>query len=474
MFESASAMPQLGRVLSERWHNMPGGTIKGFPQATDFLGDFGGDKYKEAVASILLENTLRYVRKLDESTRMLDIGSFEKFIFPIIRASLANLVIADLVTVYPLTAPMGLVWYMDVTRGTAKGRIPQGAPAFSAVQGPSREYNYSSEIVPEEVNGVGTGGLANFNYFLGFRPVRPGSLRVSDGVQNVSDDGNGNLVGNIAPAPAVNTVNYQTGQVIVTFQNVVAAGSEVKSTYQFVAEGNAGIPEVDVHLRSSVVTTQTQKLRANWTVEAQQDADSFHGLNLEVELTAAMANDLAKEINYAVLDHLRAVALAGNVTWNHQPPAGVPWPIYKDSLYDSFIQLSNLIYRQTQKFEGNWIVAGLNVCNVVETMARFQASGGGADGAGIKKIGKIGQFDFYKSPVMESDDFLMGHRGKNFLETGYIWAPYLSLYTTQTYTLDDMVTRKAMMQRSGRKVVNPWMYGTGRITNPNLYQVVRP
>ena len=114
----------------------------------------------------------------------------------------------------------------------------------------------------------------------------------------------------------------------------------------------------------------------------------------------------------------------------------------------------------------NVIVAGTGVCNVLETLSKFKGSSAGSAAglAGIRKIGDIGEFGVYKHPGYDLNKFLMGHKGTSFLDTGYIYAPYLQLFTTGTITLDDMISRKGMAQRVGLKVVNAGMYATGEVS----------
>ena len=181
-------------------------------------------------------------------------------------------------------------------------------------------------------------------------------------------------------------------------------------------------------------------------------------------------NEIMKEINYKIIRHINAIAAAGAVAWDRTPPANVPWIWHKESFYDALIQGANLVFQRTQRVTPNWIVAGVGVCNVLETLSKFKATGAATGITGIRKIGTIGPFQVYKDPsfgsdggVTTDDDFLMGYKGASFLETGYIWAPYLPLYMTGTVVLDDMMARKALAQRSGLKVVNSGMYATGRI-----------
>jgi hypothetical protein len=57
----------------------------------------------------------------------------------------------------------------------------------------------------------------------------------------------------------------------------------------------------------------------------------------------------------------------------------------------------------------------------------------------------------------------MGFKGMNFLEAGYVYAPYIPLYTTPTIVLDDFIGRKGLATQYGKKALNPLFYVTGEI-----------
>jgi hypothetical protein len=458
------AYREKGFELVERWKKIPGKVIRGYEKAdkVNFLEGLEDD-HKQMVVARLMENTLEGLNGLEESTRTLSVGSFEKFVFPIIRAVMANLVAADLVTLHPLDAPTGLVFYFDVLYGSSKGRIQRGRKMFDARFGPSTDYHYTDEIIKEEYIGVGDGSETIFSGTLAYTPVRAGTVVFTDGDQRVVDDGNGNLTGDCESG---GTINYSTGSYEFEFSNAPSSGTNVTCDYEYNSEANANIPELDLQLTAAPVTARPNKLRARWSIEAQQDFQAYHGVNAEVEIVAFMANEIAKEINYKIVRHLESIASAGHVEWDRTPAEGVPWLWHKESLYDQLVQGSNLIFSRTQRASANWVVGGVGFCNVVETLSKFQGSGNvnSSSSAGIVKIGRIGEFDVYKDPTKETNSFLMGHKGSNWLDTGYIYAPYLALYTTGTVVLDDMIARKGMAQRTGLKVVNSGMYSTGEIT----------
>ncbi len=454
----------VGRAISERWENLEGGMIDGYDKPVNWLAGIGeSDHQTRHLVSQLLENTYNEIRKMHESTRTLAVGSYEKIVFPLIRFAYANLIAADLVSVTPLAAPHGLLFYYDIVYGSSKGSISKGNKMYDSRQGPASDFHYSDEVVEGEVIGTGNGALTEFTNTLSFSPIRPGTVVVTDGTQVLSDNGNGVLIGDVGGG--ANTVNYQTGAIAVSFAGAPDAADAIEVNFEFNLEANAGIPEVDIQLTSSPVNVRKYALRANWSVEAMQDAQAYHNIDLEADIIKTMANEINKETNYKIIRHIRDVASAGSVTWDRTPPSGVQWVLHRESFYDILIQLGNAIFTSTQRFDGNWIVAGVDVCTVIETLSRFKPTGKTAsDTAGVRKIGELGRFTIYKDPTYTTTDFLMGHKGSSILETGYIWAPYLGLFTTPVYTLDDMVSRVAMMQRAGQKVVNSRMYATGSIT----------
>ena len=453
---------QQGRQLIEKWQRMPGKAIRGYSdtKTVNFLQ--GIEEDREVLACTLaqlFENEYSRIRRMDETTRMNQVGSFEKFVFPLIRAIFANLVASELVTVQALNAPTGLVFFFDALYGSQKGRINRGGRMFDARTGPSGNYHYTDEVIEEEVCATGTGIAGPYAFTLAWTPVRAGTFKITDGTQEVTDNGNGTLIG-----AGTGTINYSTGAVAVTFTAAVANGTSITADHEYNSEANTGIPEIDLMLTSSPVTARPYKLRARWSIESEQDFKAYHGISAEVELVAYMANEIAKEINYKVIRHIAQIAAAGNIVWSSTPPAGVPWIWHKESLYDAFIQGSNLIFAATQRRNATWIVAGVNVCNYIETLMKFKSQGAGSDTAGVRKIGTIGEFTVFKDPTYPTNNFLMGFKGSSFLDTGYIYAPYLGLYTTPTIVLDDMLQRKGMMQRVGLKVINPNMYATGAVT----------
>jgi hypothetical protein len=414
------------------------------------------DPTLRANTAIMLENTRHWMyEQLNETTRLINVGDFEKYAFQLVRAVFPNLIAHQIVSVQPMMGPTSLVFYQQFLYNTTKG---------SAVAGRDIHENpnvfYSSEHIDAETIGAAPGVNPTGN--LDFRPVRPGTLTITDGTQVITDDGQGNLIGDINPAGA-NTVDYNTGAFDVTF--AAATGADPTAEYDYNMEANDQLPEIDLNLVSAPVVARPRKLRTRWSLEATHDLKSLHGLEAEIELVGATANELKFEIDREIINDLRSVASATSAPaiWGSKTPTGISFTEHKLSFVDTLVRMSNAIYQKTQRAVGTWIVAGIEVCNIIETLPGFKADGT-LTGRGVYRVGTLNnRWVVYKDSFLPDNDFLMGYKGEAMFETGMIFAPYIPMYTTPTVMLDDFIARRGIASRYGKKVVNSKFYVNGTI-----------
>lgn len=468
---------EYGEALAERWSNLDGRAVRGYERfGKDPKTKKGGinflegitDPEKRRLLSILYENALNgWLRRLDETTRAVNVGSFEKYVFPVIRAIYANLIAAELVSIQPLTAPTGLIFYFDVIYGSNKGSIRKGSKMYDARRGPSADLHFSDEVVEGEQIGTGAGGTGPFAATLAYVPVRAGTVVITDGVETFADNGAGVLTGS---GGGTGAIDYATGAITaLTFAVAVGVGDAITTDYEYDSEGHADVPQLDIQLTSSPVVARSNKLRARWSLEAQQDLAAYNGINAEVEVVAFMGNEIAKEINYKIIRHLRTIAAAQTlaptpITFDRTQPTGVALVDHYAAFQQTLIEAGNTIFSATQRWNANWVLGDVQVANIMEFMPGFVAQPSPHGTAGPQRSGKLGALTVYKDPTYPTDEFLYGFKGGSYLEAGYVHAPYIGLYTTDTVVLDDFLARKGMATRTAQKVINPHYYGTGTIT----------
>lgn len=431
----------------------------------DMLEGLAEHSVMRANTAILLENMRRFIANMDETTRMINIGDFERFAFQMIRVLFPNLALQDLASIQPMTQSIGLVFFTKYTYGLTKGKAIAGTDAFE-----NPNQSYSSEQIDEEQIETGDGATVNFTGYLSYLPVKPGTITlttVSSGVTlEMTDNGNGAFTGDVGGA---STINYVTGYYDITWSAAPDATVAVNAAYSYNMEANATLPQIDAQIISSPVRATMRKLRTLWSLEAAQDLMDMHGEDIEALQASAMVAKLKTEIDREGIDDMISMATGSLAAWSKTPGAGVSYAEHKLSFIDKLIEGSNSIFNSTQLAVGNWIVAGINVSSLIESLPGFIPIPKPKASRGIYKVGRILDLDVWKDPtyqvagVASPNAFLIGMKGEEMYETGYIHAPYIMAHTIKV-ELDDFIGRKAIASRYGKKKVNGKFYCKGTIT----------
>ena len=277
---------------------------------------------------------------------------------------------------------------------------------------------------------------------------------------------------------AMNKITFPVKDTIDAVSGV--AGAVVGSLFEL--EANAEIPEIDIKVDSTAITAQTKKLKAKWTPELGQDLNAYHNLDAEVELTSILSEQIALEIDREILADLVNGATAATRYWSRAPGlfvdvngaelgASAAAPDFTgtvsewyETLVETINDVSAQIHRKTLRGGANFVVCSPEVANILEFTAGFRASVTHDDekgSIGALRVGSLSKkFDVIVDPYFLRNVILVGRRGASFLESGYVYAPYVPLQTTPTiFGPEDFVPRKGVMTRYAKKMVRPDMYG---------------
>jgi hypothetical protein len=259
------------------------------------------------------------------------------------------------------------------------------------------------------------------------------------------------------------------------------------------------IPEIDIKIESIAVTATTRKLRARWSPELAQDLNAYHSMDAEVELTQILSEQIALEIDREILNDLLVQANGANYYWSRAPGKFVnkvtgaevlqgnnsPGPQFTgtvrewyETLIETIIDVANEIHRKTLRGSANFIVVSPDVATVLEASVLYKPSysldGQGQVGSGFSigatPIGSLSnRFTVYKDPYFPRNKILVGYKGGSYLETGYVYAPYVPLIVTPTiFAPEDFTPRKGVMTRYGKKMVRSDFYGTVTCLDMNI------
>jgi hypothetical protein len=452
-------------------------------------------KEEEVVATtaLLLENEKRRLMAMDEDTRSLTVGGFQDMLFPVIRAGFATNPILDLVSVQPMTRRHGQVFYMDYVIGQTKGAYSAGQRMFDAFEGFAGGYHYSDEYVENEVIGT-SAGASNVAYTHtcayaanGGGGIRPGTIQIrgvdKNGVDQVliRDDGNGGLIPITVGTSVLlgsSSVNYATGLVTLNFDtgDGFAAGA-ITISYEYDSEGSTNLPSIDVRMTTSPITATRRALRYRYSTEAQQDYAAEFNRNVDEEVAEGVANTIQTEQAREVLAECWLAAGAPFASFNVYHDSASAGYSRREHLGDMQIQINqtiNQIYKETQRVRANWMVVDVAFANFLMALGapyftQWDQATLDDSTQGIKFLGTWrgsgNTVRVYVDALMDqfpgaspAGNALFGHKASQFQDVGYIFAPYRLLYVSPTTTLDDMVARKAMASRVGRKLVNARLF----------------
>ena len=276
--------------------------------------------------------------------------------------------------------------------------------------------------------------------------------------------------------------------IVDNFAGTPTAGSSlalgaVRATDTWGLEDNPDIPEIDIKVDSVSVTAITKKLKAKWTPELGQDLNAYHNLDAEVELTSILSEQIALEIDREILEDLIKGATAGTFYWSRSPGlfvdretgaevgASTKAPDFTgtvsewyETLVETINDVSAQIHRKTLRGGANFVVTSPEMANILEFTAGFRASVTADTDRGTIGAVNVGslskKFDVYVDPYFPRNLVLVGRKGGSFLESGYVYAPYVPLQVTPTiFGIEDFVPRKGVMTRYAKKMVRPDMYG---------------
>ena len=281
--------------------------------------------YTRRVTAQLLENQAKSiveekVNNLDEAisaaaTTTGQLGTFQKFAFPLVRRVYPKLLANSLVGVQPMQGPVSQVFYL----GNSRAR--KGGAAAADVQTVFSKFNLTYNGNVAQRIGSASGTTAQRNAAGGGASFAQGTFVDEDGVaiatQSAGLDGDdaqsGFDVSNVYSTTSGVVSQNGAGAASGTMGGQIAAWPNSAAVMGYNLSGGerltgTGIPEMTFHIEQEAVVANTRKMRALWTLEASQDLKAYHNLDLERELTDLLSKELQLEIDRELIEDLRQIA----------------------------------------------------------------------------------------------------------------------------------------------------------------------
>ena len=237
----------------------------------------------------------------------------------------------------------------------------------------------------------------------------------------------------------------------------VNAGDEALSPFQIAAgySGNATTSKADatsslegdggrnmsIQIVKETVEAKSRKLAARWTFEAAQDAQAMHGVDIEAEILAALAQEITTEIDQEILASLMSLAGHSSATFNQTAVSGSNdfTPTFLGDIHAvlaiTMNEQANLIAARTRRGAANWAVVSPNVLTVLQsaTTSAFARTTEGTFEAptNVKLAGTLNNsMKIYVNTYAANDDVLIGYKGSTETDAAAFYCPYIPLMSS--------------------------------------------
>jgi hypothetical protein len=203
-------------------------------------------------------------------------------------------------------------------------------------------------------------------------------------------------------------------------------------------EGDGG-NQISIQILKQPVEAKTRKLQARWTFEAAQDAQSMHGIDVEAEIMAALAQEITAEIDQEVLGSLRSLA-ATEETFNQAAVSGTATYVGDEHAALAVLvnRVANKIAQRTRRGAGNFAVVSpeaLTVLQSASTSAFARTTEGTFEApTNTKFVGTLnGAMRIYvDSYAADSTAVLVGYKGSSETDAAAFYCPYVPLMSSGT------------------------------------------
>jgi hypothetical protein len=215
-----------------------------------------------------------------------------------------------------------------------------------------------------------------------------------------------------------------------------ASASNYQGAATAALEGTGG-RQISVQILKQTVEAKTRKLQARWTFEAAQDAQAMHGLDVEAEIMAALAQEITAEIDQEILYSLRSLATQ-DFTYNQATVSGTATFVGDEhaALAVLMNRAANQIAQRTRRGAGNWAVvspAALTVLQSATTSAFARTTEGAFEApTNTKFVGTLNSAMkvYVDSYASDTQAVLVGYKGSSEADAAAFYCPYVPLMSS--------------------------------------------
>ena len=202
-------------------------------------------------------------------------------------------------------------------------------------------------------------------------------------------------------------------------------------------EGESG-NRLSIQILKQTVEAKSRKLSARWTFESAQDAQSMHGIDVEAEIMAALAQEITAEIDQEVLASLGSLAGTAGSVYNQAAVSGTATFVGDEhaALAVLINREANKIAQRTRRGAGNWAVVSpfaLTILQSATTSAFARTTEGTFEApTDTKMVGTLNNAMkvYVNTYAADSSDIIIGYKGSSESDAAAFYCPYIPLMSS--------------------------------------------
>ena len=216
-----------------------------------------------------------------------------------------------------------------------------------------------------------------------------------------------------------------------------SGAADDKAAQTAALEGQAG-RKLSIQILKQTVEAKSRKLSARWTFEAAQDAQSMHGIDVEAEIMAALAQEITAEIDQEVLASLNSLAGNAAETYDQAAVSGTATFVGDEhaALAVQINRVANLIAQRTRRGAGNYAVVSpfaLTILQSATTSAFARTTEGTFEApTNTKMVGTLNNAMkvYVNTYSADNADVLVGYKGASESDAPAFYCPYIPLMSS--------------------------------------------
>ena len=202
-------------------------------------------------------------------------------------------------------------------------------------------------------------------------------------------------------------------------------------------EGEAG-RKMSIQILKQTVEAKSRKLSARWTFESAQDAQSMHGIDVEAEIMAALAQEITAEIDQEVLGSLNTLGGTAVETYDQSAVSGTATFVGDEhaALAVQINRAANLIAQRTRRGAGNWAVVSpfaLTILQSATTSAFARTTEGSFEApTNTKMVGTLNNAMkvYVNTYAGDGANVIVGYKGSSESDAAAFYCPYIPLMSS--------------------------------------------